>query len=106
MSERMILFLIFILFAGSVSNCAVGPVYGYLYTSTSFPGELNVSNAVTPAKKGQSCMTSFAGLVTWGSSSAGKLALENKITRISTIDHSTKSYVGLIRKYCTIIAGE
>ncbi|WP_425593158.1 TRL-like family protein [Leptospira licerasiae] len=95
------------LLAFSMFNCATGPVNGSLFTSVSFPGEFNTANNVSPVKKAESCTKSVLGLFTWGDSGAGTIALENKITKISAIDHSTMTVLNFIyREYCTIVTGE
>ncbi|WP_425460800.1 TRL-like family protein [Leptospira langatensis] len=92
---------------GSFTNCANGPVGGFLFTGTTFPGEFNTLNNVSPTKKAEGCTRSVLGLITWGDSGAGQIALENGITKIATIDHSTMSVLTLVyRDYCTIVAGE
>nr|WP_232224658.1 TRL-like family protein [Leptospira fainei] len=55
-----------------LANCAIGPVYGLIFTSNTFPGEINASNSVPAIKKGESCQSSLLALVSWGSSSANK----------------------------------
>ncbi|TGJ99788.1 TRL-like family protein [Leptospira semungkisensis] len=92
---------------GSFMNCANGPVGGFIYTGTEFPGEFNTLNNVASTKKAEGCTKSVLGLFTWGDSGVGQIALANKITKIATIDHSTMSVLTLVyRDYCTIVTGE
>ncbi|RHX84434.1 TRL domain-containing protein [Leptospira stimsonii] len=90
-----------------LSNCATGPVGGLLFTNTTFPGEINTSNSVPVVKKAEGCAHTVLYYVSWGKASAGRIAFENKISRIATIDHSTISVLGaLYKNYCTIVSGE
>lgn len=103
----IILTLVALSFSVFLSNCATGPQQGILVTTTTFPGEINPSNNVPIAKKAESCAHNVLYLVTWGNASVGQIALENKISRIATVDHSTFSVLGLVySNYCTIVSGE
>ncbi|TGK31510.1 TRL-like family protein [Leptospira gomenensis] len=89
------------------SNCASGPVSGFIFTKTSFAGEFNASNDVDSVKKGEGCVHNVLHLFSWGKASAGRIAMENKIVKIATIDHSSISALGFVYKnYCTIVSGE
>ncbi|WP_061235716.1 TRL-like family protein [Leptospira weilii] len=107
MKKIIILTLIALNFSVFLSNCATGPQQGILVTATTFPGEINRSNNVPTVKKAEGCAHSALGWVTWGDAAAGQIALDNKISRIATIDHSTFSIlVAVYRNYCTIVSGE
>ncbi|AXR69436.1 TRL-like family protein [Leptospira mayottensis] len=107
MKKIIILTLVTLGFSILLSNCATGPVQGFIVTVTTFPGEINRSNEVPTAKKVEGCAHNVLNLVTWGDAAAGQIALDNKISRIATIDHSTFSVLGLIyNNYCTIVSGE
>ncbi|KPZ76917.1 MULTISPECIES: TRL-like family protein [Leptospira] len=107
MKKIIILTLVALGFSVFLSNCATGPQQGMLVTSTTFPGEINRSNEVPTAKKAEGCAHNVLYLVTWGDASAGQIALDNKISRIATVDHSTFSVLGLVySSYCTIVSGE
>lgn len=107
MKKNIIINLVIMGLFTLLSNCSTGPVNGALYTNVTFPGEINTSNSVQSLKKGEGCVHTILHLVTFGKASAGKIALENKISRIATIDHSTISVIGaLYKNYCTIVSGE
>ncbi|EMM98892.1 TRL-like family protein [Leptospira noguchii str. 1993005606] len=107
MKKIIILALVTLGFSVFLSNCATGPQQGILITTTTFPGEINRSNEVPAAKKAEGCAHNVLYLVTWGNAAAGQIALENKISRIATVDHSTFSVLGLVySNYCTIVNGE
>lgn len=89
------------------SNCAIGPVHGWFYTNTEFPGEYNPQNNVLATKISRGCATSYLGLVSLGDASAGSVAKIGGIEKIATIDHSTFSVLGPVyQSYCTIVYGE
>ena len=96
----------------SFSNCLIynqttGPTTGLMLTINRFPGQFNPNNDVKSTKNATGCLYNFSYLFTWGNASAGSLALENKIQRISTIDHYTaNSFSGVYNVYCTTIYGE
>ncbi|TGK08760.1 TRL-like family protein [Leptospira fletcheri] len=101
---------LYILLLGSfvqLFDCApIGPSGGFLFSDYKFPGEINSSNNIPTTKKAEGCQYNVLSVVTWGSASAGRIAMENRITRIATIDHSTMSILYLYQDYCTIITGE
>jgi TRL-like protein family len=84
--KLVILILIFFLF----TRCAIGPTSGFIYTKNAFPGEFNSNNNVSVNKRAIDCQKSIFAIVAWGQAGAGRIAFENKIQRIATIDHSTQ----------------
>ncbi|MDV6236505.1 TRL-like family protein [Leptospira ellisii] len=104
---KKIIILIVVSLGLFLSNCvAVGPQQGAIVTATTFPGEINKSNNVASVKKAEGCTNTILHLVSWGSAAAGQVALDNKITRIASIDHSAFSVLGIYKSYCTIVSGE
>jgi len=99
--------LLIILISLSIFNCAFGPTNGLIYTGTNIPGEFNPANDVKITKTAEGCQHNILYLFAFGSASAGKIALDNGIERIATIDHSMTSVFTLLYKnYCTIVSGE
>lgn len=90
-----------------LTNCATGPTHGFLFTSNSFAGEFNPANDVKPVKTAEGCSHTILHLIAWGDAGVGEIAMENKIERISSVDHSTMSVFSILYKnYCTIVTGE
>ncbi len=83
-----------------------GPVHGLIFTQTKFPGEINPNNDVPATNKGEGCLHYIFFFFMWGDASAGSIALQNKIKRIATIDHSTMNLFGVYGNYCTLVKGE
>jgi TRL-like protein family len=83
-----------------------GPTHGLIFTQNKFPGEFNQNNDVIPSKRAEGCIHYFLFLAMWGDAGAGSIALQNKIKKIATIDHSTISVIGLYGNYCTIVRGD
>ncbi len=115
--KKILIILLFLIF----SNCQTpvqflatvviqkpnGPVNGLLFTENLFPGEFNQANDVKSDKKGEGCITQVLFLAMWGDASAGGVAMENGIKRISHIDHRTlNAGLGTFSRYCTIVYGE
>ncbi|TGL78712.1 TRL-like family protein [Leptospira yasudae] len=105
--KKIILIIVTIGFSVLLSNCsAVGPLYGGIVSNITFPGEINSSNNVASTKKAEGCVHTVLSLVTWGEAGAGQTALDNKISKIASIDHSAFNIFGIYRSYCTIVSGE
>lgn len=103
-SMKCIILLLTFLF---LSNCATGPTMGGLFTSITFPGQINAENNVKVTKTAKGCQYSILGLIGFGNAGAGSIASENGIIKVATIDHSSLSILGLtFRNYCTIVSGE
>ncbi len=99
------LFLILILFLSL--NCAIGPNHGFIYTGTNFAGEVNPYFNKIGSKKAEGCTHRILYLISFGSSNAGSIAINNKIQYIYGTDHSTTSVLTfLYNNYCTIVHGE
>lgn len=107
---RLILLLSIIILTGCTQLAVIqktnGPTHGMIFTENKFPGEFNQSNDVKPVKKADGCITQILFIFMWGDAAAGSIALNNKIEKIATIDHSTFQVLGLFSRYCTIIRGE
>lgn len=99
-------FIVILGFAMFLGNCAIGPVYGLVYTQSKFAGEFNPNNDVKVNKTAEGCSNSIFGIANWGKAGAGYIAYTNSIERIATIDHSTLNVLGIYRNYCTIVSGE
>ncbi len=101
------LIVLSLVFFAAGAGCAVGPVNGLVFSSTSFPGEINPANDVSPKKSGQGCERMFLGLIAFGNAGAGDIANENGIKRIASVDHSTTNFLQIVySSYCTIVQGE
>lgn len=88
-------------------SCSTGPVSGLLFTKTQYAGEFNPANDVKFVKEGSSCQHQILGLVTLGSSGAGKTAMNAGIQKVALVDHSTLSILHIVySQYCTHVYGE
>ncbi|MCC6274819.1 MAG: TRL-like family protein [Leptospiraceae bacterium] len=96
-----------ILFTIFLANCAIGPTHGLLVTINKFPGEFNPGNDVSSTKSATGCQHSILGLIAWGSAGVGRIAKDNGILRVSTVDHSTLNILSVVySNYCTTIWGD
>ncbi|MCB1193879.1 MAG: TRL-like family protein [Leptospiraceae bacterium] len=95
-----------------ITNCAIAPVHGFIYTHVKFPGEFNPYNDVKPQKHAEGCSRVILGLFGWGVSGVGDVAFENGIRKIAIVDHSSVSILqfgylpAIYLNYCTIVYGE
>jgi hypothetical protein len=102
---NLLIMLGFLLF--TATSCATGPVGSLLFNYTYFPGEVNTTGELVTTKKATGCSYSALGLFSWGDSSAGGIAMENGITRITFVDHHAVNVLVLLyREYCTTVLGE
>ncbi len=88
-------------------NCATGPNSGFIFTGTEFAGEINPYFNKIGSKKAEGCTHRILLLISFGSSSAGTIALQNKIQYIYGVDHSYTNVLSVLyNSYCTIVHGE
>ena len=103
-NKSILLILVTILL--SLSNCASGPVGGWLYSDIKYPGTTN-SVDIKSTAQAEGCTYNVLALFGFGDSGAGQIAKNNKISRIATIDYHSENYLAfLFRKQCTIVTGE
>ena len=88
-------------------NCSTGPVNGLLFSKTTFAGEANLSpDSIPPLITAEGCQYSFLGLVAFGTAGAGDIANTIGIKRISSINHSSTSFLQVVyHSYCTVVTG-
>ncbi|NCN11370.1 MAG: TRL-like family protein [Leptospira sp.] len=100
--QYLILLSLFLCF-----SCAVAPTHGLFYTKVAYPGDFNSENDVLDKKAGSSCQVSFLGLITYGDISAGGVAREYAISKISSTDYV---FTGIVYpaygRLCIIVRGE
>ncbi|MEQ8353277.1 MAG: TRL-like family protein [Leptospiraceae bacterium] len=97
--------LAFLLLAASA--CVTGPSSGFLFSKTTFAGEINPSNEVSADVSAEGCQHQVLGLIALGEAGAGQIARDNDIRRIATVDHSSLNILTVLyRNYCTIVTGE
>lgn len=105
--KHLIRAIVLITLSALVSNCAIGPVYGVLFSSTKFPGDINPANDVVAANTATGCAHQVLGLVAFGNASPGSIAQKNNIQRIATVDHSALNVAYFVySRYCTIVSGQ
>ena len=90
------------------SGCAMvnAPVNGYLFTNLE-NAVMATSNPISPTQKhGKASSASVMGLVAFGESSIAKAASRAGITKISHVDSSSYSLLGLYSSYSIHVYGE
>ncbi len=92
--------------AAFTSGCAMSnsaPVTGFAYTGAK--GATAVTSNDVATKTGQSCATSYVGVVGLGDASIAAAAKAGGITKISSVDSDNTVILGVYAKNCTIVSG-
>lgn len=103
--KKIVVTLIAVVGLAFTGACIPGPSKGFLYTGTKFQGAA-ARDVVPETKEAEGCMTSILLLGAWGNASAGAIAQEAGITRISKVDHKSFGIlVPIFRRFCTVVKG-
>lgn len=86
-----------------VSCASTGPTGGVLFHNIKYG--INATPNTEAAKKGEACQSSILGLFGFGDASIDAAKKDSGITKVSTIDASSLSVLGLYNQYCTNIRG-
>ena len=78
------------------------PLIGIVMTDVTGP---IMSNGKVGAKEGRACAQSILMLVAQGDASIAAAAKAGGIKRIDTIDHYSRSILGIVSDFCTIVRG-
>lgn len=92
---------------GMTSGCAMSsnaPVTGGLYLGAK--GGTTATDHPLGSKTGQSCATSYVGVVGLGDASIASAAKAGGITKIATVDSENTGILGVYAKNCTVVTGE
>lgn len=90
-----------------IQGCAVvaSPTgNGLLYTGVK--GPVTVGQAQHATKTGEACATNILGLITTGDASIDAAKQNGGINQVATVDHASKSVLGLYSQFCTVAKGE
>jgi hypothetical protein len=95
-----VIFFLSLLLGGCASTT---PVNGALYSD--IRGPVAATHLPKGNLKGESCATSYLGLVALGDASIGAAAEKAGITNIVHVDQHSTNILGLIHTYCTEVSG-
>lgn len=86
-------------------GCAMAqsPVTGFLYTDVKGPID---AQAGSGTKTGEACAESILGFVATGDASISAAKKAGGITDVTSVDHTSKSILGLYAKFCTQVTGK
>jgi hypothetical protein len=105
---RKILFVaVALLGVASLSGCmgvVHSPALGILFTDVKW-AEGGDAEGALGAKEGKACAQSILGLVAQGDASISAAAQNGGVTNVHTVEHSSRSILGIIGDYCTIVRG-
>lgn len=88
------------------SGCAMSanaPVTGTIYLGAK--GATNATSNDVAAKTGESCATSYLGIIGLGDASIASAAKAGGITKISSVDSDNMAILGVYAKNCTVVSG-
>lgn len=87
-----------------VIGCASGPpISGALYSDVQ--GPVAATNAPKGSMHGQSCASSYLGLIALGDASISAAAKAANVTQISHVEQSYTNILMFYAQYCTIVYG-
>ncbi len=78
------------------------PVIGIVFTDVTGP---IMSNGKVGAKEGRACAQSILMLFAQGDASIAAAAKAGGIRKIDTIDHYSRTMLGIVSDFCTIVRG-
>lgn len=78
------------------------PAIGTLYTEVWHGGD---AEGPIGTKEGKACAQAILGLVATGDASVKTAAAAGGIKNVTRVDHYSKSILGIIGEYCTIVGG-
>ena len=89
----------------TLGGCAMAaaPVSGFIYTETQY-GDQATGESVG-MKSGQACSTSILGAVALGDATVDAAAKAGGISKVSHVDHTSKSIIGVYAEFCTVVYG-
>jgi len=105
--KRFGLVLVCILFAFTISACAVGagaPVSGTIFTKATGP-YMATQNQIG-SKKGEATAVSILGLIGTGDAGIAAAAQNGNITKVATVDQQGMNVLGVFATSTTVVTGE
>ena len=85
------------------TGCVYSEVGGALYTDVK--GPIHAAAPTATGKTGKSCSQTFVGIVATGDASIEAAKRNGRITKVSSVDHSSK-WIVVWGEFCTIVTGE
>jgi hypothetical protein len=100
---QVLLFLGAMLFAYGCASVS-SPVMGSLFTDVK--GPITATQETSAGKTGKACATGILGLVATGDASIDAAKKAGGVIQVSSVDHSSKSILGIWTEFCTIVNGK
>jgi hypothetical protein len=92
--------------AFSLASCGpivASPMLGTTFNETKYGNIATEESATT--KEGKACGQSILGAVAQGDASIMAAKANGGITKVSSVDHTAKSILGIWGEWCTIVKG-
>jgi hypothetical protein len=104
--KKIAFFVVFVFAAISMSSCMapMSPVGGALFMDVKAP--LAATSNVKGKKVGEATVTSYLGVYAAGDASIAAAAKAGGITKISAVDYKSKTILGIISTFTTIVYGD
>ena len=80
------------------------PAMGVIFTDVKWTVDGENQGAVG-SKEGKACAKVILGMVAQGDASLQAAANAGGLRKIDSVDHSSKSVLGIIAEYCTVVHG-
>ncbi len=104
MIKKLLVLSALAVLASGCARSANVPVSGGLYNGSK--GATAATSNTLGGKTGQSCATSYLGIIGLGDASIASAAKAGGISKISTVDSDNFGLLGLYAKNCTVVSGE
>lgn len=88
----------------SMIGCASYQPEGVLYNNATMGVSANTT--VSATKKGMACAHSYLGLIAIDDGSIESAMKNGNITKVATVNQTTKNILGIYGEYCTIVTGQ
>lgn len=73
---------------------------------TDVKGPVDAGEGTATSKTGKACAQNFLGIFAQGDASIEAAKNDGGIDRVTTVDHETKTILGLYAQFCTVAYGE
>lgn len=102
--KKLLTMLSLALVSGAMVGCASYQPEGALFNNATMG--ISANPGITASKTGRACAHSYLGLIAIDNASIESAMKNGNITKVATVNQSTKNILGLYGEYCTIVTGQ
>lgn len=90
-----------------LSGCMIveSPIRGVMGTKVIWGDTAGEPGEPGTMKEGKACAESILGLVARGDASVRAAKANGGITKVTSIDHSARNFLGIVGEWCTLVRG-